>query len=226
MKRNVTIICAALILAACRLCASAQTNTNNSRALPRPTAEVPKIIKFEGNGMKGAESASSASRPKAPPAKGPLPMSPAVLANVLNSLGASGAPKSDEHLLLTPRRPYVEGRGHMNAHSSFISDSENNRIFFEGSGLDSMSFSIKPAAVGQTYLIDITIETLSHGEYFLIKTSDTGNSSNTVGFGQPGVQHILLTFTSKNMEWQGIDLFPNAGKLEWYFYSCKVTLVK
>jgi hypothetical protein len=64
-------------------------------------------------------------------------------------------------------------------------------------------YRIKPAVVGQTYLIDITIGVEPNAlapKVFRVATPDTGTvkSENTIGFSSTGVQHVLLTFTAKN----------------------------
>jgi hypothetical protein len=197
----------------------------SNRVQPRPvTNGLPKVIKFEGKGMKSALTTSAVTKPR--PSAPPQPLSPAVLLSLYTSLGTTGAPQTGEYVLLTPRQPYVADRGILEVQNTSLFSPEDNDIYF-ASGINSAIalFRIKPAAVGQTYLIDIAIQAYSSSfgtPAFHIVTPD--QNENTVGFSKPGAQHLLLTFTSTNTEWQVIHLNSNGG--DWFLHSCKVTLLK
>src|SRR5690242_13360449 len=159
--------------------------------------DAPKVIKFQGKGST-SRIAVNAARPAA---HTPVPLSSASLAQIHASLGFNSTPTSD-YLLLTPQQPHVSARGDVSA-TNAIYETDQNRIYFAGEGFNGVNIRMKPGAVGQTYLIDIMIDVAPDAvtpKLFKIETPD--QVDNATSFSKPGIQHVLLTFTSTSTDWQ------------------------
>jgi hypothetical protein len=209
-----TLFTAALMLTAITSRASAQRNTTAVRS----TIVSPKIIRFEGRGM------PSNTIPQLPPQVPPKPAPPSseLLQFASKSLGLKGTPHAGEYLTLTPAAPSVAGRGYIfamnvsfNSHDGYMHCAGSAPFCFT-------DFYVKPAAVGQSYLIDITLQTQQVGKEFTVETAD--NVANKLSFGEPGLQHVLLTFTASNTDWQRVGIRTD-NKVSWFVFSCKVTLL-
>lgn len=190
------------------------------RVQTQKTLEAPKVIKFQGKGGTG-RTAVDAPRPVA---HRPAPLTAMSLAQIFGSLGFNSPPSTSDYLLLTAQQPYVAGRGDVSL-TNAISQTDQNLVYFAGHGFDGVTVRLKPAAVGTTYLIDFTIDVAPEAVSPMVFNVETPDKiANSVGFSNPGIQHVLLTFTSTSTEWQYLNLWTS--KMNWYFHSCKVTQLK
>ena len=217
MKRTIDIICTVLVFGAFSLCASAQTNTNNSRTQPSATVAAPKIIKLDSKAI-----AAHAVAVEEPRTTGPKPAPPnsTVLLLALKSLGLTGTPQPGEYVTLTSATPSVAGRGYITARNVTIETGLGSMQCTGSTAVCDVTYHLKPAAAGQSYLIDITIRTIQPNAQF-----DVENGLTKLSFEQPGDQHILLTFTAADTGWREI-LVSSAKPSKWIAWSCKATLIK
>ena len=216
MKRMIEIICAAIVVSACALGASAQINTNNSRTQPSARLAAPKISKLDSKAMTARVVADETPRVAPKPA---APNSTTLLL-ALKSLGLSGAPQPGEYVTLTSATPSVAGRGYIYARHVYVDASNGSMKCTSSTAVCDITYRLKPAAAGQSYLVDITVHTMDPNTQF-----DVDNGNTIVGFEQPGEQHILLTFTASDTAWRDILISSHKPSV-WIAWSCKVTLIK
>ena len=217
MRRVNMFLFAAIAVAALSVHAFAQNGAGSTRMQPTATIAAPKIITLDNKGM-AARTATAEETSRVAPK--PAPPSPQLLMLAFKSLGLKGTPQPGEYVTLTSSTPLVAERGYITARHVTIETGIGSMRCTSSTVVCDVTYHIKPAAAGQSYLVDITIRTMQPNTQFNVE-----NGLTKVTFEQTGDQHILLTFTASDTGWQGISISSDKAA-DWITWSCKVTLIK
>ena len=186
-----------------------------SGARPGPSS-VPRVTVFSGKGPTQVPKKAPAPRPEGRAAPS-LDLS-AIRAAVKAS-GGKDVSASNEYVTITPGQPFVANKANLYFLGEVFYQPDIIRLLGVIPGTEFTLF-LKPAAAGQTYLVDFSVRVYA-GETL---TYYGPGGTTSASFPDEGGQHLLFLVNSPDVAWKTISIVPTKGPLN--FYSCKVTTIQ